>query len=246
VTAVRFWPGHPRQRGRSRLLRLAGVDTPRRAFGSRLAATVGEHTSIARAVAAVAPAAAAGLAAGPVAAGIAAVYGCIAVGVFVERRRAAAELVAAASAMDGLVALTAELRAGAEPAAAASAVLPTIGAAGGPGARIAERIRVACRVAEVTGARLGDLLDRVDADARTVARVGELASAQAAGVRATAWLLAGLPIAGIVLGYGIGADPLRELLHTKIGASCAALALFLQVAGLAWTQRLAASAKAAR
>jgi tight adherence protein B len=51
--------------------------------------------------------------------------------------------------------------------------------------------------------------------------------------------LAGLPIAGIALGYGVGADPLHELLHTRIGAICAGLALALQVAGLGWADRLA-------
>ncbi len=117
---------------------------------------------------------------------------------------------------------------------------------GAPGARIADRIGVASRVAEVTGARLSDLLDRVDTDARSVARIAEFASAQAAGVRATAWLLAALPLAGIALGYAIGADPLRELLHTRIGAACSTVSVALQMAGLFWTRRLALAAKAIR
>ncbi len=201
---------------------------------------------ITRVVGVAVSAVAAGLDAGPVAAGIAGVYVAVAIGVLVRRRRDAAESRAGAAATDGLVALAADLRAGAEPGASAAAVLPAISAAGAAGSRIVDQIRIACRVAEVTGARLSDLLDRVDTDARAVARVAVLASAQAAGVRATAWLLAGLPVGGIALGYGIGADPLWELLHTKVGALCSAVALSLQVAGLAWTQRLADTAKAVR
>ena len=37
----------------------------------------------------------------------------------------------------------------------------------------------------------------------------------------------------------MGADPLRILLHTPIGAACAGVAVLLQLVGLAWTNRLA-------
>ena len=67
------------------------------------------------------------------------------------------------------------------------------------------------------------------------------AAAQAAGARATAWLLAGLPVGGIALGYGIGVDALDVLLHTPIGAGCAIAAAALQLAGLAWAERLSGS-----
>jgi tight adherence protein B len=91
----------------------------------------------------------------------------------------------------------------------------------------------------VTGAPLADLLDRIEADARASDRVEAVAKAQRAGVHATALLLAGLPLAGIALGYAIGADPVHVLLHTPFGAGCALVALALQVAGLAWSTRLA-------
>ena len=67
------------------------------------------------------------------------------------------------------------------------------------------------------------------------------AAAQAAGARATAWLLAALPLGGIALGYGIGVDPLGVLLHTPIGAGCAVGATALQVTGLLWAERLSAT-----
>jgi tight adherence protein B len=42
----------------------------------------------------------------------------------------------------------------------------------------------------------------------------------------------------VAVGYGIGADPLRMLLHTPVGAACVGLACAFQLAGLLWTERL--------
>jgi tight adherence protein B len=106
---------------------------------------------------------------------------------------------------------------------------------------LAGRIEAARRVAEDTGAPLADLLDRLEADASTAIRARASAAAQASGAQATAWLLAALPAAGIALGTGVGADPLHVLLHTPLGALCATAAIVLQIAGLAWVHRLAAS-----
>ncbi|MGI5211581.1 type II secretion system F family protein [Plantactinospora sp. CA-290183] len=142
--------------------------------------------------------------------------------------------------LDQLCALAADLRAGLPPpllahsaAGPAPIAAPSLGAG-----RIAELTRAATRLAEETGAPLADLVERIEADARAMDRGLAAAEAQAAGARATAWLLAGLPLGGIALGYGIGVDPLRILLHTPIGAACAVGAIVLQLAGLGWADRL--------
>ncbi|MEV4758216.1 hypothetical protein AB0J86_24285 [Micromonospora sp. NPDC049559] len=109
---------------------------------------------------------------------------------------------------------------------------------GAGAARIETLALAAGRLAEQTGAPLADLLERIETDARTLDRGLAGAAAQAAGARATAWLLAGLPLGGMALGYGIGVDPLDVLLHTPIGAACAGGAILLQVAGLLWAERL--------
>jgi tight adherence protein B len=93
-------------------------------------------------------------------------------------------------------------------------------------------------LAERTGAPLAELVERIEADARAMDRALASAAAQAAGVRATARLLTGLPVGGIALGYGIGVDPLDVLLHTPVGAGCAVAAIGLQLAGLLWSERL--------
>lgn len=179
--------------------------------------------------------------AGPVAALVGGVYGTLAARAAVRgvaRRRAAA---ARARGLDGLSALSADLRAGLPPASAAGWV-PT-GApsdAGHPAdRRLADLADAVWRLAEQTGAPAADLVERIEADGRAADRARASAAAQAAGAQATALLLAALPLGGIALGYGIGADPLRVLLHTPIGAACAAGSVLLQCAGLLWADRLA-------
>ena len=121
---------------------------------------------------------------------------------------------------------------------------PESGEMSGPGRSVAapdrpgQLAQAAVRLADRTGAPLADLIERIEADARSADRGMAAAAAQAAGARATAWLLAALPLGGIGLGYGIGVDPLQVLLHTPIGGGCAVAAIALQVVGLLWADRL--------
>ncbi|PWR15185.1 hypothetical protein DKT69_12325 [Micromonospora sicca] len=108
-------------------------------------------------------------------------------------------------------------------------------------ARVAELARAAVRLADRTGAPLAELLERIEADARAADRGLAAAAAQAAGARATAWLLAALPLGGIGLGYAIGVDPVAVLLHTPVGGASAVAAVGLQVGGLLWAERLGAA-----
>ncbi|WP_328464474.1 hypothetical protein OHA21_40885 [Actinoplanes sp. NBC_00393] len=173
---------------------------------------------------------------GPVAALVAAAYAGLA-GRELVRRGARKRVVAGrAAALDGLCSLVADLRAG---------IPPVVVAAGGPvptelagDSRIAGLAAAVWRLAEQTGAPAADLLERIEADARTSDRAAKSAAAQAAGAQATAFLLAALPLGGIALGYAIGADPLHVLLHTPVGAACAVVAVALQCAGLQWAERL--------
>jgi tight adherence protein B len=148
-----------------------------------------------------------------------------------RRRRA---VVARRDALDGLVALAADLRAGL--VAAGSGPVGSTGVGG----RLGQLTTAAWRLAERTGAPVADLVERIEADARAADRAAASAAAQAAGAQATALLLAALPLGGIALGVAIGADPVHVLLHTPIGAVCAIAAVLLQGGGLLWSDRLAA------
>jgi tight adherence protein B len=65
----------------------------------------------------------------------------------------------------------------------------------------------------------------------------ELRSATA-GSRASAALLAGLPVLGLVMGGGVGADPWRVLTTTGTGQLLLVAGVGLEVGGLAWSARL--------
>ena len=175
---------------------------------------------------------------GPVAGVVTAAYGWLLRRALIRRaagRRAAA---ARADALDELAALAADLRAGLPPIAARS-----LSAGASPVSRIGRLTGSVWRLAEETGAPAAELVERIEADARAADRAAASAAAQAAGTQATTMVLVALPLAGIGLGTGIGADPVHVLLHTPWGAGCAIAAVLLQTGGLLWAERLAAVAR---
>jgi tight adherence protein B len=183
------------------------------------------------------------LAGGPVAGAVAAGYAAatvwLALGVAARRRTERAF----DAALDALSGHAADLRAGRHPGD-----VPPVArtfAPSDPVGRLTAQADAARRVALDLGAPIADLLDRLDADARGRVRTRQLAMAQAAGVRATAGLLAALPVFGAAVGYGVGADPVRMLLHTRLGAVCAVAAVVLQLGGMAWVARLGSGIGAA-
>lgn len=97
------------------------------------------------------------------------------------------------------------------------------------------------RVAEGSGAGLAQAADRLAiAEAESELARAEL-SAQLAGPRATARVLAGLPLLGMLLGSGLGASPLAWLLGSFWGWLILAAGCALEVAGLWWISRLTRS-----
>ena len=92
------------------------------------------------------------------------------------------------------------------------------------------------------GSGLSAAVDRL-ADGLRARRAQERAvEAALAGARATAVLLALLPVAGLGLGAALGARPLHVLLHTPLGVACLALGLALEAVGTWWTRRIVAAA----
>jgi tight adherence protein B len=184
--------------------------------------------------AAVVAAAGAGIASGPVAGAVAAVYGGGAAGLELRRRRAGRHARAVSATLDTVTEMAAELRAGAAPVVVVEAAGAVLAATPVEHASVL----AACEVSERTGAPLADVLDRVEGYLRQSNRLRQSVAAHRSGTRATAVLLAVLPAAGVAVGYGIGADPLRPLFHSVVGVACVAAACVLQVGGLLWTERL--------
>lgn len=93
------------------------------------------------------------------------------------------------------------------------------------------------RLADASGAGLADALDRVSVAMRHEHEVGDEVRGQLASVRATAWVLATVPLLAVVMGQVVGADPLSVLLGTPLGLVCLALGAALGVAGWWWLSR---------
>jgi Flp pilus assembly protein TadB len=108
----------------------------------------------------------------------------------------------------------------------------------GPGAQGLGAVAACWQVAVDGGAGLAAALDRVAVALRAEADQRDDLRAQLAGPRSTAVLLALLPVFGLVLGTGLGADPSAVLLHTPAGLVCLAAGALLEWAGLAWTARI--------
>lgn len=119
-------------------------------------------------------------------------------------------------------------------------------AAQAPGADALVRIAACWRVAAERGAGFAPALDRVAAGLRAEESGHRELEAELSGARTTARLLAALPAVGILLGQGVGADPLDVLLHTPLGIACLVLGLVLIALGLNWTDRIARDVRGPR
>ena len=114
--------------------------------------------------------------------------------------------------LDTLSGAAADLRAGlpAERVASGLTGVDHPAAAGDP---LLARVRAVEPLAERTGAPLADLWSGSRPMPAPATGHGPPSPSQAAGSRTTACLLAALPVAGLGLGYAIGADPLTVCSH---------------------------------
>ena len=175
------------------------------------------------------------------------------------RRRATAQMEAGLRGLaDGLGALAADLRSGRSLAAASGAAeqacgdprtgrsliravqTPEAPPAEAPGevADALARIAAAARLSTRTGCSLAAVATAVEDDLRARARHRAEMRAATAGPRASAVVLAGLPVLGLLMGSGVGADPWRILTATGAGQALLVGGVALEAAGLAWSRRL--------
>ncbi len=109
----------------------------------------------------------------------------------------------------------------------------------GPGLEALAQIATGWRVAATTGASMASTMDSVAERLRSDQQVSGVVKAELSAPRATGRLLAALPVAGLLLGYLIGGDPLGFLTSTLVGEACLIVGVALMCAGLLWTDRLA-------
>jgi tight adherence protein B len=116
---------------------------------------------------------------------------------------------------------------------------------GTPGAAGLKMLAAAWQVAEGSGAGLVATLQRVSETLRADDATGAETAASLAPARATARLLAVLPVFGLLLGAGLGGDPVGLLLATTAGNGLLLAGTGLALAGTLWVERLAGRAEVA-
>lgn len=117
--------------------------------------------------------------------------------------------------------------------------------AGAPGARDLRLLAAAWVVAHRTGHGLADAVARCADSIRGTESTRRVVEGELASARATARLVAGLPLLALVMGSGTGGDPVGFLLGSPIGLACLAGGLGFGLAGLWWIEAIADDVDAA-
>jgi tight adherence protein B len=205
----------------------------------------------------------------PRVAALAAVVVALVAGAAVLWRRRVERLAAASTAaalVDVCELLAAELSAGRPPehaldrAARDWSILRPVAEAARVGADVPTALNVAARtrgaeglrwiaaawqVSQRTGQGLAATVDRVALDLRAQQATRRVVDGELASARATAKLVALLPLAALAMGSGVGGDPWAFLLGTPVGLGCLASGLAVGWLGLWWIEAIARGAETA-
>lgn len=169
-----------------------------------------------------------------------------AAGVGVALDTVAAELRAGRSALDALAAARSDLPA-LTPAVEAARLGGDVPAelrslSGRAGLGQLRRVAAAWHLAERSGSGLADAATALARDLRVERATLRLVTGELAAARATARLVAGLPLLVWLIGSGSGADPVGFLLGAPLGWACLGIGGSLLLAGLVWLEAIARAA----
>lgn len=103
-----------------------------------------------------------------------------------------------------------------------------------------ERLAVCWQLAHEHGLAVATLMRTAQHDIGERARFGSRVEAGMAGARATAAILAALPLLGLVLGQALGADPLVFLTSGGAGGALLVIGAALICCGLLWSDSILA------
>jgi len=94
------------------------------------------------------------------------------------------------------------------------------------------------QVCENNGAALSPALNQFAQQIRAEKELRQELSSSMSGAKLSAWVLAGLPIFGIVLAGFLGVNSLEWLANSKIGNFNIVAALILEVIGIIWVRKI--------
>jgi tight adherence protein B len=112
-----------------------------------------------------------------------------------------------------------------------------------PGAESLEELAAAWEVSERSGAPMARVLDRLGEGLRDERDAQREVQAGLGPAKATARLMAVLPLFGLVMGMNMGSDPVHVLLDTLPGSMCLSAGAALACAGVNWVDRIATRAE---
>jgi hypothetical protein len=94
------------------------------------------------------------------------------------------------------------------------------------------------QVCENNGAALSPALNQFAQQIRVEKELRQELSSSMSGAKLSAWVLAGLPLFGIVLAGFLGVNSLEWLANSKIGSFNIMAALILEVIGIIWVKKI--------
>ncbi len=103
------------------------------------------------------------------------------------------------------------------------------------------RLRMGWLLSRRHGIAFTPLIDGLAAELTEVLASDSRRAGEVAGPRVSAYVMAALPVMGLLLGSGMGADPVGVLLGSTVGRVLLVVGVLLTCAGLLWSARIAAS-----
>jgi tight adherence protein B len=120
----------------------------------------------------------------------------------------------------------------------AEGIAGSLASAVAPAVQVSARLRSGWLLTRRHGVAFAPLIDALAADlVEQIAADGER-SGEVAGPRMSGYVMALLPVLGLALGVGMGADPIQVLLSSALGNILLLVGVSLICAGLLWSDRI--------